>query len=67
MKSTHSSLEKNSSIQLEVPVVKREKQIFLPENLKKFSISKSLEETRQKIDDDLLRFRTCCADPRASK
>lgn len=26
-----------------------------------------LKETQEKIQEDLIRFRTCCADPRASK
>jgi hypothetical protein len=31
------------------------------------SLIKALEAARAKIREDLFRFRTCCADPRASK
>jgi len=31
------------------------------------SLNKSLARARAKIREDLFRFRTCCADPRASK
>lgn len=31
------------------------------------SLTKNLEQARAKIREDLFRFRTCCADPRASK
>jgi hypothetical protein len=31
------------------------------------SVSETMTELRAKIAEDLIRFRTCCADPRASK
>lgn len=34
---------------------------------KVISLAKNLEQARTKIREDLFRFRTCCADPRASK
>lgn len=34
---------------------------------KVISLMKRLENAKKKIREDLFRFRTCCADPRASK
>jgi hypothetical protein len=31
------------------------------------ALERHLDEARRKIAEDVLRFRTCCADPRASK
>jgi len=36
-------------------------------DLKITSLKEARQETREKIKSDLFRFRTCCADPRASK
>lgn len=36
-------------------------------NSKISSISKIRKEIKEKVKEDLFRFRTCCADPRASK
>lgn len=30
-------------------------------------LTEELSQARRKIQEDVLRFRTCCADPRASK
>jgi len=38
------------------------------DNLSEFlSLTEAIGEVRSKIQEDLFRFRTCCADPRASK
>jgi len=36
-------------------------------DLKIMSLKEARQEVREKIKSDLFRFRTCCADPRASK
>lgn len=44
---------------------KEKKQEVAPAKLR--SLVKVLRDANRKIDADLFRFRTCCADPRASK
>jgi hypothetical protein len=56
-----SALTKNVTAVVERPVDKTAPVVRIR------SLKTALSEARIKIHEDLLRFRTCCADPRASK
>ncbi len=42
-------------------------QVDIVEFLPKINLESIKSEVQEKIKEDLIRFRTCCADPRASK